>query len=224
MERSVPHIPDYKEVLEYVRSLPYVESVNPQITTAALLTLDDEPVGVTQLFGIDPVQYQQMFPDNVELVAGEFFRPGEQGVVLNATIVERMERRQGITLQPGDKIVLTGVSVQTGMRIREVPISGIFRFIHSNPQLDMVSFLDPANARDLAGLIVGHTDAADLTEQEQAFLGELDIDSIFESLDSLFVETADDSAFRLEDLFSDPLEPEEPKRCLRNHRLSTKKT
>lgn len=210
MERSVPHIPDYKEVLEYVRSLPYVESVNPQITTAALLTLDDEPVGVTQLFGIDPVQYQQMFPDNVELVAGEFFRPGEQGVVLNATIVERMERRQGITLQPGDKIVLTGVSVQTGMRIREVPISGIFRFIHSNPQLDMVSFLDPANARDLAGLIVGHTDAADLTEQEQAFLGELDIDSIFESLDSLFVETADDSAFRLEDLFSDPLEPEEP--------------
>ena len=150
MERSVPHIPDYQEVLEYVRSLPYVESVNPQITTAALLTLDDEPVGVTQLFGIDPVQYQQMFPDNVELIAGDFFRPGEQGVVLNATIVDRMERRQGITLKPGDKIVLTGVSAQTGMRIREVPIAGIFRFVHSNPQLDMASFLDPANARDLS--------------------------------------------------------------------------
>ncbi len=210
MERSVPHIPDYQEVLEYVRSLPYVESVNPQITTAALLTLDDEPVGVTQLFGIDPVQYQQMFPDNVELIAGDFFRPGEQGVVLNATIVDRMERRQGITLKPGDKIVLTGVSAQTGMRIREVPIAGIFRFVHSNPQLDMVSFLDPANARDLSGLVVGHTDVADLTEQEQAFLGELDIDSIFDSLDSLFVETADESGFSLEDLFGDPVEIEEP--------------
>lgn len=210
MERSVPHIPDYQEVLEYLRSLPYVESVNPQITTAALLTLDDEPVGVTQLFGIDPVQYQQMFPDNVELIAGDFFRPGEQGVVLNATIVDRMERRQGITLKPGDKIVLTGVSAQTGMRIREVPIAGIFRFVHSNPQLDMVSFLDPANARDLSGLVVGHTDVADLTEQEQALLGELDIDSIFDSLDSLFVETADESGFSLEDLFGDPVEIEEP--------------
>lgn len=210
MERSVPHIPDYQEVLEYVRSLPYVESVNPQITTAALLTLDDEPVGVTQLFGIDPVQYQQMFPDNVELIAGDFFRPGEQGVVLNATIVDRMERRQGITLKPGDKIVLTGVSAQTGMRIREVPIAGIFRFVHSNPQLDMVSFLDPANARDLSGLVVGHTDVAALTEQEQALLGELDIDSIFDSLDSLFVETADESGFSLEDLFGDPVEIEEP--------------
>ena len=53
-------------------------------------------------------------------------------------------------------------------------------------------------------LVVGHTDVADLTEQEQAFLGELDIDSIFDSLDSLFVETADESGFSLEDVLAIP--------------------
>ncbi|MGI6640344.1 MAG: ABC transporter permease [Limnochordia bacterium] len=207
MERSVPHIPDYQEVLEYVRSLPYVEGVNPQITAGALVGMGDETLGVTQLFGIDPVQYRNMFPENIELLAGDFFQPGEEGVLLSQRLVERIESRQGITIQPGDKILLTGVSVQTGMRIREVPVSGIFRFLQSNPQLDMVSLLDADNARDLAGLVVGHTDAAELTEREQAFLGELDIDSLFTGLDSLFEESSSEQVLNIEDLFV-TLEPE----------------
>jgi len=202
MERSVPHIPEYEQVLEYVRSLPYVEQVNPQITASALLSIGDEAVGATQLFGIDPVQYRSMFPDNIELVAGEFFAPGEQGIVLSAAVAERIERRHGITIKPGDKVLLTGVSVQTGMRIREVPVTGIFRFVQSNPQLDMISLLDAANARDLAGLVVGHAEVAELTEQEQAFLGELDIDCLLSGLDNLIVEAESETVLDIEDLFA----------------------
>ena len=210
MERSVPHIPDYERVLEFVRSLPYVESVNPQITAGAIVGIGEEMVGITQLFGIDPMQYRAMFPGNIELVEGDFFLPGEEGIVLSSHLAERIERRHGITVKPGDKILLTGVSVQSGMRIREVPVSGIFRFLQSNPQLDMISFLDAANARDLAGLVVGHADAAELTEQERAFLGELDIESLFADLDNLFVESSSESTFDLEDLLLAPTSEPEP--------------
>lgn len=203
MEMAIPHIPDYEQVLGYVESLPYVESVNPQVTAGALVSIGDDAAGITQLFGIDPKRYQTMFPDNVELVAGDFFQPGEEGLVLNEPVAELIEKSHGTVLRPGDKVILTAMSTQTGMRIREVPITGIFRFVQSNPQLDMVSFLDTANARDLAGLVVGHTDVAELTEQEQAFLGELDIDSLFGGLDSLFVESSPESTF----LFEDILEP-----------------
>lgn len=208
MERAVPHIPEYERVVEYVRSLPYVEGVNPQITAGAILGIDEETVGVTQLFGIDPVQYRKMFPHNIELIAGDFFQPGEEGIVLSAHVADQIERRHGITIKPGDKILLTSVNVQSGMRIREVPVSGIFRFVQSNPQLDFVSLLDAANARDLAGLVVGHTDVAELSEEEQALLGELDIESFFTGLDTLFVEASSEPLLLdIEDLFNSS-EPE----------------
>ena len=124
MERSVPHIPDYERVLEFVRSLPYVESVNPQITAGAIVGIGEEMVGITQLFGIDPMQYRAMFPGNIELVEGDFFLPGEEGIVLSSHLAERIERRHGITVKPGDKILLTGVSVQSG-----ICVSGKYRYL-----------------------------------------------------------------------------------------------
>ena len=69
--------------------------VNPQITAGALVGMGDETLGVTQLFGIDPVQYRNMFPENIELLAGDFFQPGEEGVLLSQRLVERIESRQG---------------------------------------------------------------------------------------------------------------------------------
>ena len=80
------------------------------------------------------------------------------------------------------------MSTHTGMKIREVEITGIFRFKQSNVQPDMVSLMDISNARLLAGMVVGYADPAELTSEEQRFLGEIDEESIFGSADALFTE------------------------------------
>jgi putative ABC transport system permease protein len=45
--------------------------------------------------------------------------------------------------------------------------------------------MDVSNVRALAGMVVGHATPADLTDDEQAFLGAIDEDSIFDSFGSL---------------------------------------
>jgi len=68
------------------------------------------------------------------------------------------------------------------MRIREVEVTGIFRFKQSNLQLDMVSLMDVSNARALAGMVVGSADTVELADDENFFVGEIDADNIFDSL------------------------------------------
>lgn len=186
MERAVPRIPQYAEIVEFANSLPYVESINPQVSATTMISRGDTMLGATQLFGIVPEQYQAMFPDNVEIIEGDFWEPGSQGILLNKSVADLMERQVGFTFKPGDKILLTAASTISGMRIREVEITGIFEFKQSNVQLDMVSLMDVSNVRALAGMVVGHTEPADLSPEEQAFLGEIDEGSIFDSFDSLF--------------------------------------
>lgn len=188
MEQTVPRIPDYAEIVEFASSLPYVETINPQVSATAIVSRGEKTLGATQLFGVVPGQYQEMFPDNVEILEGGYWQPGEQGILLNKTVAELLEKQVGFTFRPGDKLLFTSVSTHTGMRIREVEITGIFRFKQSNIQLDMVSLMDVSNARALAGMVVGHTDPAELTSEEQRFLGAIDEDSIFDSFDSLFTD------------------------------------
>ncbi|MFY9525442.1 MAG: FtsX-like permease family protein [Limnochordia bacterium] len=182
MEQTVPRIPEYSEILEFVRSLPYVAEVNPQVSTIAMVSKEDDTLTATQLFGIVPDQYQRMFPDNVELIKGSFWGPGEQGILLNEPLAEAIERRSGIAVEPGDKLLFTSAGMLTGMRIREVEVTGIFRFKQSNLQLDMVSLMDVSNARALAGMVVGSADTVELADDENFFVGEIDADNIFDSL------------------------------------------
>lgn len=189
MERAVPRIPQYAEVVEFANSLPYVETINPQVSATAMVSRGDKMLGATQLFGVVPEQYQVMFPDNVELLEGDFWEPGSQGMLLNKAVADRMEKHVGFTFKPGDKVLFTSASTVSGMRIREVEITGIFEFRQSNVQLDMVSLMDISNVRALAGMVVGHAEPAELSPEEQAFLGTIDEESIFDSFDSLFAPT-----------------------------------
>ncbi len=70
-------------------------------------------------------------------------------------MAEHLERRRGLKVRPGDKLLFTSAGTLTGMKIREVEVAGIFRFKQSNLQLDMVSLVDISNARALAGMVVG---------------------------------------------------------------------
>ena len=81
---------------------------------------------------------------------------------------------------PGDSLLLTGMSQSAGIKVREVPIRGIFRFQQSNPQLDFVSLMDITNVRALAGMNLSSLAVAELTEEEAAlFSSDIDEDALF---------------------------------------------
>ncbi len=188
LDQPIPLIPRFDEVLAFVQSLPYVEAISPQAAGNAVVSVDDDARTMALVFGVDPQAYRQAFPDNVQLLGGRFFDPGEEGILLSELTAERLGRRLGRDIEVGDRILLTGISVRGGLRLREVPVHGIFRFRQSNPQLDSVSLLDIHTTRALAGMSVSRVDVAELTAEEQRILGSLDEEALFGSVDDLLVE------------------------------------
>lgn len=202
LDATIPAIPSFAEVLEYVTAQPYVKAVNPQATAMALIDYREE-LGFTQVFGIDPAYYTEMFPDNIEILSGRMLAPGEEGILLSETVASQLETDGDGGIVPGDTVLLTGMSQSAGIKVREVPVRGIFRFRHSNPALDFVSLVDITNVRALAGMNLSSVTAAELTEEEAALFSDLDEDALFGDFDSLFsgglVETIEASTGMLDE-------------------------
>lgn len=206
MDAVMPTIPAFSEVLRYAENHPAVEAVNPQAYTLLLVDYADRR-SVTQAFGIDPVYYERMFPGNIEIVSGRMLQPGEDGIVLNEEIVEHLQRRGDIVVEPGETVLLTGATPTGGIRIREVPIRGIYRFRQDNPALDLVSLMDITNVRALAGMNLLAVSEAELTELEATLLGGVDEDALFGAgSDSLFSDLFSDALVDDVSLFDEPLD------------------
>lgn len=187
MDEGIPMIPEFEKVLEFVSSLPEVEAYSPQATNQVVISVGDKVRGFAQLFGIEPTLYRSMFSDNLELIEGEFLAPGEEGILLSEKTAKQVSRKLDRPVAPGDSLLLTGMSLTSGTRIREVEIKGIFRFRHPDPQIEMVSLIDITNLRALAGMNVQRSSEIMLEEKEEALLGEISEEMLFgEGEESLF--------------------------------------
>ncbi len=151
-------VPHYLEVFEYVSSLPEVESVNPQIPFIVQVdysTPDRNRGAYLPLLGVEPESYLRMFPDSLTLLEGRFLQPGEQGVVLHQELIDQVRDELGIHISSGDSVKLRGITQAAGMRIREVPVVGIYKFTLEAPAMDGIGFIDVQTIRSMAGMVVG---------------------------------------------------------------------
>ena len=183
MNESIPKIPDYFKVKDYVSSLPGVKAVSPQAFGMSTIRTEgddsESTTTFTQLFGIDPKLYRKMFPDNLEITAGSFIPEGEEGLMLSEHVKKSLEEDLGRVLKPGDKVLLTSMNDLSGMKIREVPIRGIFRFKYSNPALDRISLIDMQNLRVLNGMTVTAAKDVKLSKNEETMFNNVDDNSLF---------------------------------------------
>lgn len=209
LEETIPLLPASDELRSYVESLPYVESVTPQASGFALGSVAEESQTALQLFGIEPSSYQRTFPGNVELLEGRFLENGEEGILLSRRAAEFLNRRLAEPLAVGDPIVLTGMSAAAGMRIREIPIRGIFEFRQSNPQLDMISLVDIQTMRALNGMAVTRVDVSQLSADQQRLLETTDVDELFGGTD-LFADITVEETAPVEQDFLSILGPADP--------------
>ena len=182
-DEVIPIIPSAVKIEEYLESLKSVAAINPQIGGAALLKHKEDGSGFAMLFGVDPEMYEATFQDNINITYGSFLKPGEEGIVLSEAAVRMIKDTSGEIVKPGDFVLLTGMNSVTGTKIREVTVRGTFEFVNESPQLEMISFIDLNNIRIINGMLSYTQVTANLSESEEALLGELDEDSLFGSDD-----------------------------------------
>ncbi|HHT26671.1 MAG TPA: ABC transporter permease [Firmicutes bacterium] len=178
-DKPVPLIPEFETVQEYIGSLDAVEVFTPQAVGQATVSHHDEVRGFALLFGIIPSKYMEMFPDNIEIVAGRFLQDGEEGILLSERLARRLVEENEQPIAPGDSLLLTGMSLTGGTKIRNVVVRGIFRFRNSDMQLDHVSLIDITNLRALMGMNTQGLADLQLSEFERQMLGEIDEEALF---------------------------------------------
>ena len=194
-----PRLDGYARLQEAVAGHPDVASWSPQASNDVAITLaaeDGTSLGETfgSLWGIDPAQYRAIFPDATELIAGSFLEPDQTGLVLSEGTADDLAESAGRELRPGDRVLLTATT-QAGIKVREVPITGIFRFRNALPQLDRVSFVDITTLRTLVGMTVSAPAEVILTDEQLGRLGSVDEADLFGGGgDSLVQEVAADTA------------------------------
>ena len=185
LNTRTPRLDGFDRLLEAVADHPDVSAWSPQASDGATVNLAGEDgtssgESFAQLWGVEPARYLKMFPEAAELVAGSFLEPNQRGLVLSEEVAADLAESADREVRPGDRVLLTATT-EAGIKVREVPVTGIFRFRNSLPQLNFVSLVDITTLRTLTGMIVSAPAEQILTEEQVAQLGSVDENDLFSS-------------------------------------------
>lgn len=128
-------------------------------------------------FGIDAFNYWEVFT-HLELVSGSMLRPGQQGIMISSDNVQAIERLLKRPVGIGDEILIQGFS-SAGMRLRSLPLVGIFKPMEDGVAPKEIAYMDIDNLRVINNMTVGANEALDLTEAKISILSTDDFDSLF---------------------------------------------
>ncbi|MDR0512812.1 MAG: FtsX-like permease family protein [Treponema sp.] len=170
---TIPVLPAHDAVMEIITARSGVAGITRQVSGRALLDMMGTREGVL-LSGIDAATYFDLFP-GIILEEGRFLQSGETGAMITLDRAERLYQRSGIFPEMGTPLLLTSGRDMV-VRIREVPLVGIFRYQNPGPMMNEIVILDPQTVRALNELqVAGHVEVG---EEATALLG-LDFDDIF---------------------------------------------
>lgn len=178
-----PRLDGFEALRNAVADHPDVAAWNPQAESNVTMSLpgpDGTSLGETfaQVWGVDPVRYLVTFPDAVELIAGSFLAPDQVGLVLSEESAKELAESAERDVAPGDRLLLTATT-QAGIKVREVPVTGIFRYRNAMPQIDTTSFVDITTLRTLVGMTVSAPAEVILSDEQIAGLGSVDESDLF---------------------------------------------
>jgi len=143
-----------------------------------MIIQNEKPVHVMFLFGVDPDTYKKTFPSNIDLTAGRFLSEDEPGIVISENLVKQIKEQEKADVKVGDSVLLTGFGM-AGLRLKEIPVRGIFRFKNTNDFLDLLSLADSQSLRALFSMNVGTDKDIVLEKNQTDLLSSADEDSLF---------------------------------------------
>jgi ABC-type lipoprotein release transport system permease subunit len=173
---TVPVLSAHSALIEYLQELPEVAAVVSQVSGyAALETLGIEEAVL--LCGIDGDTYFEAFP-GIVLVEGRFLESGEFGAMVSAEKAQSIEKRAGRKLRIGEPLLFTNAG-ETGFKIRETPLVGIYRYTNPTAYLNEVILADAQTVRILASVQIATSDV-EVDGEALSLLGQgAALDSVF---------------------------------------------
>jgi len=165
---TTPVIPQYDQVLNAVRSFPATDSFTSQVAGFAFLNLEEKGQAFNLLFGVEPDSYFSTF-HSIKILEGHLLAPGETGVMMSRKRLNQIQEQNKADLKLGDEILLNSFS-DKGLKVRGVPLVGIYEYVVPTQALEVVSFVDVQTMRALNAMTVGSKDEVKVDASTQAAL------------------------------------------------------
>ena len=172
---TIPVLPAADEIMKITAAETGIAGITRQVSGKAYMDLLDvrEPV---LLCGVDPETYFSLFP-GIILEEGGFLRAGEYGAMITEERAQRIEMKSGLRPQIGMPLLLTSAGTM-GFKIREVPLTGIFKYKNPGQFMNEIVLADPQTVRVLNSIQVA--DSAGVNSGEDSLrLLRADPDDIF---------------------------------------------
>jgi ABC-type lipoprotein release transport system permease subunit len=118
-----------EESLRAIQAARHVQGAAPRLESFALAAAGDKSAPVS-VIGTDPEAEQQLTGLRDKLVAGEYLRDGEPGILVASGLAEKL----GLGL--GDSLILLSQGFQGSSAVGQYPIKGLLRF--GSPELNKV--------------------------------------------------------------------------------------
>jgi putative ABC transport system permease protein len=176
---SIPVLKGYAAIRTLLNEADGVEAVTPQISGPVAIDVGGHRYG-SFAFGIEAETYFSVFP-GITLRAGNFLRPGERGAMITWERAQKIEADIGRPVTPGDRLLFTTAS-ETGFKIREVPLVGLYSYTNSGQIPNEITLLDAQTARALNSILLAH-------QPDQAAPAQT-TDILTDDVDALFTDTA----------------------------------
>lgn len=188
-----PTIPEYEKVFSHAASLPGVKALSGMASGFGIATNDagevelneeegddahaDMMAAVMMLFGVDAQNYWKLF-NTVEVVEGDFLKPGQKGLMLASDRLEKIGKYLKRDLKVGDELLIQGMG-SAGLRLRSARIVGTFKRVSDGAGPEQLAYIDIDTLRVLSGMTVGASENISLSAEQTAMLALDDLDSLF---------------------------------------------
>lgn len=172
----VKPIRHYQELVDYLQTQPEVSAVTKIYVGYGMPNVGEMVADFLLLWGIQPEDYFRFFP-NLVLVEGRFLQEGERGIMLHSRVRKNLEENYRNNLGPGANLQINNLGV-TGIKIRTVPIVGIFEYPMANDRFFVPNLLDIETARLLYDRPAGGLGVT-LKEDQTNLLGDVSEEDLF---------------------------------------------
>jgi ABC-type lipoprotein release transport system permease subunit len=182
---AIPVLGAYNDIADALAAFPEIQRHTGQVSVICKLDALDVRSDAL-LCGVDASTYFDMFP-GIELLEGRFLAAGEYGAMITRSRAMEIEKASGKKVEIGTPLLFTSAG-ETGFKIREAPLVGVFSYTAKGELLDKIVIVDVQTARALAAIQIATSDVETDAEKTVLLDGGLGIDDVFSN--DLFTEDA----------------------------------
>ena len=172
---EIPIVSPYEPVYDYLKSLPQIVRINPQIGGFAALDFKKQKYPAS-IFGTETADYLKIM-DAIQIVEGRPYADDEKGMMLSTQIAKKLGAGLGSDIQ---FIVAEGLTA----RIRTAPVTAIYSYPVEHSIFDQIVLINPETARELLGMnTMFASEDIVLDDETENLLSDYDLDSLFDDAD-----------------------------------------